>query len=134
VIVDRLGVPLAVEISRANLNDCKMLETMVDLVPNVRGCRGKPRRRPVKLHADKGYDHAFCRAACRARGIIPRIARRGIEDSNRLGRHRWVVERTIAWLHLFRRLAVRYERRADIHRAFLTLAAALVCLKRGGFC
>ena len=98
--------------------------------PPVRGRRGRPRRRPDKLHADKGYDHRFCRRACRARGIIPRIARRGIEDSTRLGRHRWKVERTLAWMARFRRLAVRYERRADIHLAFTTLAAAIICISQ----
>ncbi len=57
----------------------------------------------------------------------PRIARRGVETSERLGRHRWIVERTLAWLNRFRRLAIRYERRADIHQAFLSLGCALIC-------
>jgi transposase len=59
----------------------------------------------------------------RRRGIKSRIARRGIESSERLGRHRWVVERTLAWLDRYRRLAVRYERRADIHEAFFCIWA-----------
>jgi transposase len=63
----------------------------------------------------------------RSRGIIPRIARRGIESSERLGRYRWVVERTLSWLNRSRRLKVRYERRAAIHHAFLTLGCALIC-------
>jgi transposase len=62
-----------------------------------------------------------------SRGIVPRIARRGVESSERLGRHRWVVERTLAWLNRFRRLTVRYERRADIHQAFLSLGCSLIC-------
>jgi transposase len=66
----------------------------------------------------------------RSRGIIPRIARRGIESSERLGRYRWVVERTLSWLNRFRRLKVRYERRAEIHEAFLSLGCALVCWKQ----
>ncbi len=70
---------------------------------------------------------AHCRAALRARGIIARIARRGQESSAHLGRHRWVVERTLAWLNRFRRLRVRYERRADIYQAFLTLGCVLIC-------
>jgi IS5 family transposase len=107
-----------------------MLEPTLDAVPPVRGRRGRPRKRPDKLHADKGYDHRFCRQACRARGIIPRIARRGIEDSTRLGRHRWKVERTLAWMGRYRRLVVRYERREDIHLAFTTLAAALICISQ----
>jgi len=75
---------------------------------------------------------AACRQSLRSpplpprRHIQPRIARRGIESSAKLGRHRWVVERTLAWFGQFRRLVVRYERRADIHLAFLTLAAALI--------
>ncbi len=105
-----------------------MLEPLLDAVVPVRsGRRGRPRCRPAKLHADKGYDHAFCRRACRARGIQPRIARRGIDTSAKLGRHRWVVERTLAWLARFRRLVIRYERRADIHAAFLTLGCVLIC-------
>jgi transposase len=130
VVVDRLGVPLAVTISGANAHDSKLLEAAVDAIPALRLShqrRGRPRRRPVKLHADKGYDYPRCRRALRARGIIPRIARRGIESSERLGRYRWVVERTLSWLNRFRRLKVRYERRADIHQAFLTLGCALVC-------
>jgi IS5 family transposase len=82
------------------------------------------------LHADKAYDHRRNRRECRERGITPRIARRGVDSSERLGRHRWVVERTLAWLNRFRRLTVRYERRADIHLAFTTLGCALVCLNQ----
>ena len=100
---------------------------MVDAVPPIRGQRGRPRRRPGKLHADKAYNSADNRAALRRRHIIPRLARKGIEAKERLGRYRWVAERTLAWLHHFRRLAVRYERRADIHEAFLWLGAALIC-------
>ena len=59
----------------------------------------------------------------------PRIARRGIESSQRLGRHRYAVERSLAWLVGYRRLQVRYERRADILLGFLFLACALICLK-----
>ena len=89
----------------------------------------RPRKRPAKLHADKGYDYfPRCRKALRKRGIKARIARRGVDTSERLGRHRWVVERTLSWLARYRRLAVRYERRADIHEAFLHLGCSLICL------
>ena len=104
-----------------------MLDVMLDAIPPVRGKRGRPRRRPEKLHADKAYDTAACRRACRARHIRPRIARKGIESSQRLGRHRWVVERTFAWLGRYRHLVVRYDRRADIHEAFLSLGCSLMC-------
>ena len=107
-----------------------MLATMLDAVSPIRrprGRPGRPRKRPERLHADKAYDFDRCRQALRRRGITPRIARRGVDSSEKLGRYRWVVERTLAWLARFRRLAIRYERRDDIHQAFLTLGCALIC-------
>ena len=114
----------------ANVHDSKMLEETVDAIRPVSGPRGRPgrpRKRPGKLHADKGYDFSRCREALCKRGIKSRIARRGVESSERLGCHRWVVERTLSWLNRFRRLKVRYERRADVHQAFLELGCALIC-------
>jgi IS5 family transposase len=122
---------LAVGLSAANTHDSMLLEAVVDAVPPVKGPRGRPgrpRKRPTKLHGDKGYDYPRCRKALRAHGITPRIARRGIESSQRLGRHRYVVERSLAWLVGYRRLQVRYERRADILLGFVHLACALICL------
>jgi transposase len=68
--------------------------------------------------------------------VIPRIARRGVESSAHLGRHRWVVEGAFAWINQFRRLIVRYERHADLYRAFLVLAAAIICFRamKAEFC
>jgi transposase len=127
VMVDRNGVPLAVIHTAANVHDSKVLEEVVDAISPIRKPRGRPRKRPRKLHADKGYDSGGCRAALRKRGITPCIAPRGIESSERLGRYRWVVERTLSWLNRYRRLKVRYERRADVHQAFLDLGCALIC-------
>jgi IS5 family transposase len=129
VLVDAGGIPLALELTSANVHDSSMLEPVLDAVPPVRQCHGRPRRRPAKLHGDKGYDYPRCRRGCRKRGIVPRIARRGVESGERLGRHRWVVERTLAWFARFRRLTVRYERRADILEAFHHLAAAVICFR-----
>ena len=129
LVIDATGIPLAVGLSAANTHDSRLLEPMVDAVPAVigpRGRPGRPRRRPAKLHGDKGYDFAGCRRLLRRRGICPRIARRGVE-SLRAGRHRWKVERSLAWLVANRRLTVRYERRADVLTAFLHLACALIC-------
>jgi hypothetical protein len=63
------------------------------------------------------------------RGILDRIARKGIESSERLGRYRRVAERTIAWLFQFRRLQVRWERRDDIAQAFLDFRCAMICFR-----
>jgi transposase len=120
-------VPLTVVLTSANLHDSKVLEELIDSIKPVKGKRGRPRKKPVKLHADKGYDYRRCRTFLRRRSISPRIARRSVENSERLGRYRWAVERTLAWLSRYRRLVVRYERRADIHEAFLLLACALIC-------
>ena len=104
---------------------------MIHAIPGVRsGKPGRPRCRPDKLHADKAYDSRRCGAECRKRGIKPRIARKNQDSSQRLGRYRWVVERTHAWMARLRRLTVRYERRDDIHLAFVTLGCALVCLNQ----
>ena len=130
--VDRNGIPLAVMLSAANAHDSTLLESLVDAIPPIVGPRGRPGRprfRPAKLHADKGYDYPEKRRALRARGIIPRIARRGIESSERLGQYRWIVERTQAWLLGCRRLGVRYERRSDVLLALLSLACSLVCAR-----
>jgi transposase len=119
---------LAVGLSAANYADSLTLAAMLDTVPPIPRPLGRPRRRPAKLDADQGDDARHCRAACRRRGICPRIARRGIESKEKLGRHRWVAEREFAWLSRFRRLRVRDERLADLHLAFLQLGCALICL------
>jgi transposase len=127
VITDRQGIPLATRLTGANRHDSAVFEAVVDAIRPIRQARGRPRKRPATLHADKAYDIPRCRQALRRRHIKIRIARKGIDSSQRLGRHRWVVERTLAWLNRCRRLTVRYERRADIHQAFLTLGCALIC-------
>ena len=113
-----------------------MLEQTVDAIEPIKRPRGRPRKRPDKLHADKGYESRKNKAALRKRGIKSRIARKGVDSKEKLGRHRWVVERTHSWLNRFRRLKIRYERRSDIHEAFLKLGCALICLNFivRGFC
>jgi len=119
-----------VAISAANTHDKHAFAPLVRAVPAIRSRRGPRRRRPAKVHADKGYDYDDLRQFCRDRGITARIARRGIESSAHLGRHRWVIERSIAWLFGRRRLTARYERKASLFGAFLSLAATLTCYNR----
>jgi transposase len=96
----------------------------------VRGKVGRPRRRPDSVTADRAYDYPSRRRELRRRGIRAEIARRNTEHGSGLGRYRWVVERTFAWLHQFKRLLVRYDRRADIHEAFLAIGCCLLCYRR----
>lgn len=100
---------------------------LVDAIPPVSGKRGRPRRRPQRVQGDRAYHSRFHSEALIARGIEPVLARRNTEHGSGLGVYRWVVERTNAWWHQFRRLRVRYERRADIHEAFLLLGCIVIC-------
>jgi transposase len=119
-----------VAVSAANVHDSRALRPLVKAIPAVLSRRGPRRRRPGKLHADKAYDTAELRRWVRDRGIGVRIARKGIESTERLGRHRWVIERTISWLTGYHRLNIRYERKGTHFLGFLTLAAALTCYKK----
>jgi transposase len=118
LLVDAHGLPLNVAVSGANRHDSMLVELILDTMPAIkRGGRGHPRRRPLKLHGDKGYDNPRVRRYLRRRGIAARIARLGRDSSARLGRHRWVVERTLSWRLSYKRLALRYDRTADHHCA-----------------
>jgi transposase len=133
VLCDRHGLPLHVQLTGANTHDSTMLVPLLETNPGVReraGRPGRPRRRPDKLHADKGYDYPRCRRYLHRRGIKVRIARRGIEDKSKLGRHRWVVERTVSWLLRFKRLGLRYDRTEATLRPLLLLAVSIINLRR----
>ena len=130
LIVDRHGVPLAVALTGGNHNDVTQLLPLVDGIGAVTGKRGRPRQRPHRVIADRGYDHDKYRRELWHRGVKPVIARRATEHGSGLGRVRWVAERTFAWLHHFRRLRIRWERDASMHRALLSLGCALICWRR----
>jgi transposase len=130
LLVDATGIPLAWTLTGGNRNDITQLIPLLDRVPPVRGRVGRPRRRPDRVTADRAYDHKPQRRELRRRGISAEIARRQTGHGSGVGRYRWVVERTFAWLHQFKRLLVRYDRRADIHDAFLAIGCCLVCYRR----
>lgn len=127
IVTDAQGIPLNAILTPANDHDVTQLIPLVDGIPPIAGKVGRPQRRPKILQGDRAYDSNAHRAALKERGIIPVIARRRTEHGSGLGVTRWVVERTNAWLHQFRRLRVRFERRADIHEAFLKLGCCLIC-------
>ena len=129
LICDAHGLPLAVVLAGGNRNDVTQLIRLLNAIPPIRGRRGRPLRRSGRIYADRGYDHDKYRRLVRELGIIPHIARRSSGHGSGLGTKRWVVERGFAWLHAFKRLRTRYERRADIHQAFLSRACSIVCLR-----
>jgi IS5 family transposase len=130
LIVDAQGIPLAVILSAANRHDITQLDTLVEAIPYIRGKRGRPLHKPQIVQGDRGYSSEPHRQRLRARGITPLLAKIGSVHGSGLGKTRWPVERSIAWLHSFRRLKIRYERYAHIHEAFLSLACALICWTR----
>ena len=113
-------------LTQANRNDTTQILPLLEAIPPVRGKVGHPRHRPDELYGDRGYDSERHRQALRNRRIQPFIAQRWTEHGSGLGKVRWVVERTISWLHNFRRLRIRWERRAEIHEAFLKIGCALI--------
>jgi transposase len=136
VLTDANGIPLAAKATAANEHDVNQLLPLVVSVPPVGGKPGVPRRLPVRVQGDRAYDSEDHRRILRWLGVTPILARRNTDHGSGLGVHRWVVERTLSWLHQYRRLRIRYERRPDIHQAFLDLGCILICYKCliGSFC
>lgn len=97
-------------VTGANWHGSVVFESLVDALPAVAVKPDRPRRLPDKFHDGKDYDFARCRKHLLLRSIKDRIARRGVERNDRLGRHRWVVERTHAW-------------------GWLSLACSIICVR-----
>lgn len=122
---------MAIDHTGANVHDSEMAITLVDAIPPIKQPRGRPRRRPDELLADRAYDaEEKIRRPLRARRIKPMIAKRNTERGSGIGKFRWVVEAAFAWLFQYRRLRVRYEKRDDIHEAFLIIGCLLICWNR----
>nr|WP_253195581.1 IS5 family transposase [Streptomyces sp. JHA26] len=130
LIRDGRGTPLKVITTAANVNDVIQTLALVDGIPPVAGRRGRPRRRPDSLPGDKGYDSNPNRREPRKRRISPVISRKGAPSIKGLGKLRHVVEQTFALLHQFERLAVRWERRTELHDVFVSLVCSLICWRR----
>ena len=126
-ITDANGIPLGVLLTGANRHDVTQLLPLIDAIPEVSGKVGPPRYRPDTVQGDRGYDSEPHRRALRELGIEPLLAKRNTAHGSGLGETRWVVERTLSWLHQFRRLRIRYEYRADIHEAFMAIGCCIIC-------
>jgi transposase len=116
-----------VKVTGANRHDVTQLLPLVESIPPIAGKVGRPRKRPDCVQGDRAYDSQPHRDILRKLGIDSVLAKRRTKNGSGLGVFRWVVERTLSWLHQFRRLRVRYERRDDIHEAFLTIGCILIC-------
>jgi len=114
-------------LTKANRHDVTQLMPLLEGVPPICGKRGRPLHKPKCVQADRAYDSELHRQTLRSLGITHKLAKRRTQHGSHLGETRWVVERTIAWLHQFRRLRIRYERLPSIHEAFLRIGCAIIC-------
>jgi transposase len=141
LVVDGNGLPLGFHLDSANVAEVKLAEQTLDTI-RVARARGRPKRRPSKLVADRGYDSSAFRAALRHRGIRMCIPpkRRPKNWKAKRGRPvvalpvdyrlRYKVERSFAWLGNFRRLLIRWEHLATVYHSWFTFALLLLCLRR----
>jgi len=127
LVTDANGIPLSVKLTGANRHDVTQLLPLVDSIPPIGGKVGRPLQRPDSILGDRGYDSEPHRKKLRKRGITPQLARRRIGNGSGLGIYRWVIERSLSWLHQNRRLRIRYEKRDDIHEAFLMIGCIKIC-------
>jgi transposase len=103
---------------------------LIDAIPPIRGKPGAPLRKPERVQGDRAYDSDPHRMALSGRGIAPDLARRGEPHGSGLGIFRYVVEQALALLHQFRRLRTRFDKRADVHEAFMSLGCSVICWRR----
>lgn len=129
ILVDGRGIPLAAMTTGANRHDSQAFVPLLDALAGVGGRPGRPRRFPDEILGDRAYDSEALRRASRDRRIRPRLAKRNTPHGSGLGAFRWPVERTLSWLHRFRRLGYRRDRLLPIHEAFLTLGCALIACR-----
>ena len=127
LLVDRHGVPVEIRTAGANASDHTQIIPLVVNFPHVGGKPGRPKQLPDEVVADRGYDNDASRALLSWLGVRPKIARRRTPHGSGLGKVRWVVERTNAWIKGLRRMRVRYDRLRIIQHAWNTLAAAVIC-------
>lgn len=137
VLVDGQGLPRGVHLSPANINEVQLAEATLAQVVVPRHGPGRPKQKPCRLIADRGYDSRGLWQRLRQRGIDlialhRRHCRHRYQDGRKLRRYRrrWIIERTNAWLLSFRRLMVRHEHRLELYGAFLHLACALIVLRQ----
>lgn len=137
VLVDGAGIPLGVHLSSAQRAEVHLAEPTLAQVAVPRAGPGRPKQKPQRIIADRGYDSRALWQRLGTRGIdliVPHLRHRRhrFQDGRKLRRYRrrWIIERTIGWLLSFRRLTVRYERRLDLYHAFLCLACVIITLRQ----
>ena len=129
--MDERGVPLSIVVTGANRHDVSQLELVLDEIVLDRPDTEQ------HLCADKGYTGEPAQKAIKDRNYIPHVMQRGEEiqkkkDNPNFKARRWIVEVTHSWFNRFRKLLVRYEKRADTYEALLHMAAAIIAFRKVG--
>ncbi len=132
MLVDGIGVPLAMVVTGANRHDVSQLEALLDSIVIE---RPDPFEHPQNLCLDKGYSGEPALEAVVLRGFIPHIKSRGEEKSDKeqnpeYKARRWVVEVTHSWMNRFRKLLVRYEKLDKTYKGLLMLSCAFIALRK----
>ena len=138
VVVDGQRIPLGAHLDSASPSEVTLLETTIEKIAAPRAGRGRSRKDPDRVIADKGYDSDPLRARLAQRGIEliypyrKNNQKRKYHDGRKLRRYRrrWTVERTFAWLQNFRRLVVRRNRKLTVYQSFFHLACLLITLRQ----
>ena len=137
VVVDGEGIPLGSKLESASPGEVTLAEPTLEKICVPRGGRGRPRKRPLRVVADKAYDSDGLRWRLLERGIVLITPhRRGrkkpsLNDGRELRRYRkrYKIERTFAWLGNYRRLLVRYDHDIKMYEAFFHVACLLITLR-----
>lgn len=129
------GVPIGLAIEGANRHDMKLVRETIEQIVTERPEPSEAN--PQGMCLDKGYDYAEVRDTLQEFGFTAHIQSRG-EEANALKKEagfrvrRWVVERTHSWMNRFRRILVRWEKKAENYAAFLHFACALIAFRASG--
>lgn len=135
LLTEAEGIPVGLAVDGANRNDFKLVEQTIESIPVE---RPKPTKRKQQgMCMDKGYDYDEARELVRVFGFTAHIRSRGeeakaIKEEAGFKARRWVVERTHSWMNRFRRILVRWEKRADTYIAMLHLACAIITWRATG--
>lgn len=135
MLTEAAGIPIGLAVDGANRNDFKMARATFE---NLAAERPRPTKlAPQGLCLDKGYDYDETRELLKEFSFTAHIRCRG-EEAKAIKREagfkarRWVVERTHSWMNRFRRILVRWEKRADSYVAMLHFAFAIIAWRSCG--
>jgi putative transposase len=128
--VDGYGVPIGLAVAGANRHDMKLAEPTLEsiVIPRPRPTK----KRPQNLCLDKGYDFPEIERGVIERRYVPHMRHRG-ELENPVKRYRpkrWVVERSASWLNRFRKLLIRWEKKAENYLGLVQLACSIMVYRR----